>query len=406
MAGRESLRSIHILHHSISPFAAQIPEGDALHYNTGIPMLFARAIRAALPELEVEVWRPERTLPKAHTWQDGDGVVHRVFPSQYVRYKVEVSTGLLRAVKEASRKRDAYFWVHGIYNLHAYLLAPVLRDSPTIAQSHGGFPVRTMFSISRHRWLRYLYLPLHPMERMTLPQYSQLFALSTEEKRYMLRRLSIPENRISVSPTGIDFDRFSPGDRTLARGICRLDEDARYVLFVGRLSQEKGIRYLIDAFASVSARYSNARLLILGIGPLREQLEAQSDKLGLRDRVQFVGYVPATELPDWYRAADVTVLPSLIEWFGKVAAESMACGTAVVMTEGGGATDVIREFECGLLTPLGNSAELARAVCLTLAGSANTNPNIERGRQAFDWSVKLAGAFELFQAMAEDKHAT
>ena len=89
-------------------------------------MLFARAIRAAFPEIQAEVWRPERTPSEPYTWVDGDGVVHRVFPSRHIRHKVEVSTDLLRAVKEATQGEESRFWVHGIYNLHAFLLAPLL----------------------------------------------------------------------------------------------------------------------------------------------------------------------------------------------------------------------------------------------------------------------------------------
>ena len=362
-------------------------------------MLFARAIREFAPDLQVEVWRPECTLREPYVWEDADGITHRVYPSHYLRYKVELSFSLLRAVRLERSSGSNYFWIHGIYNLQAYLLGKILQNSAAIAQSHGGFPIRTMFEISRHRWLRYLYLPLYPLERLFLPKYPQFFALGTQEKSYMLQHLAIPTDRIEMSPTGIYFDHFSPGDKFAARRNCGLKEDAQIILYVGRLSQEKGVRHLIEALSKMVAKFGRVQLLIVGGGPLESDLQQCADDLRLGDRVQFVGYVPAEALPDWYRAADVTVLPSLIDWFPKVAMESMACGTPVVITEGGGAIDIVREFECGLLVPLGDSVRLAESINAMLSGTVCTHPNVERGRGAFDWSVKLSKAFDLFESM-------
>jgi len=392
------MKIVQILHHSISPFIELLPGMDALHYNSGWPMLFARAIRAHDPGIEAECWRPERTLRRPYVWKDDENVVHRVFPSLYARYGYELSPSMLRAARLAVRSPGTCFIVHGSYNPLAYLLGPILARAPAILQSHGGFPAPVQFRINRHRWLRWVYLFLAPWERRALPRYPHIFAISSEERGY-LERL-VPGSRVSFSPVGMDFDLFSPGERPSARRACGIPEDARVVLYVGRLSVEKGIESLIEAFDAVARSVGNARLFIVGTGPLERALRSRVDRPGLRDRVSFAGFVPNAELPKWYRAADVTVMPSDLEWFGAVGAESMACGTPLVTTQAGGAVDIVREFECGVLVPPRDAARLAEGILAVLSGSVNTTPNIGRARASFSWPHKLAHALSLFEAMA------
>ena len=388
------IKSVHILHHSISPFAGQYPEGDPLHYNSGIPMLFGRAIRQRYPEAQVEVWRPERTLASPQVWQDEDQITHRVYPSIYGRFNVELSMPLLRAVREtASAEPETLFWVHGIYNLHAYLLAGMLRHARVIAQSHGGFPARAMFHLSRHRWLRYAYLPLHLVERRALPRYRALFALSEEEERYLLDWLRIAPDAVRVSPTGIDFDHFCPGDAEEARQRCGLPPDGAIVLYVGRLAPEKGLEQLLRAFELVHSVVPDARLVLVGTGPAQGALQGLAEELGVASRAIFAGYVPPDHLPDWYRAASVTVIPSLIEWFGKVAPESLGCGTPIVITAGGAAREIVDVFQCGRLVSPGDHYGLADAICTTLHEPGACLPDIHRGREAYGWDAKLRLAF-------------
>lgn len=363
-------------------------------------MLFGRAIRSKYPDIEVEIWRPECVQREGvYTWQDEYDITHKIFPSYYIRFNMELSISMLSTVRSLPNDGQTYVWVHGIYNLHAYLLAYVLRSMPVIAQSHGGYPARALFSISRHRWLRTVYLPLHLIERTTLPFFPHFFAISKEEKKYLQAYLLVSQQRISFSPTGIDFDYFSPGDQEKSRRICNLYNNTKTVLYVGRLAAEKGIEYLIDAFPKVVKRFEQVRLIIIGSGPLQPKLQAQVVENNLGQYTRFVGYATPDEMPDWYRAADLVVVPSLNEWFGKVVAEAMACGTPVVVTKAGGAIDIVEEFECGLLVSPRSSESLARAIETSLADSVRPAPNIGRARRAFDWSAKLSYAFELFKAM-------
>lgn len=393
------MRIINILHHSISPFAGQYPESDPLHYNSGFPMKYARAIRVRHPDAELECWRPERTARNVYDWHDDDNrIAHRVFPSVYGRWNLEYSRPMAQAVRKEVARGDAWFILHGNYNLHAYTLASMLSPAPAILQSHGGFPATELYRRSRHRWLRSIFLTYAPIERSTLPKYRHIFAISTEERAYLTKLC--PNSTVHFSPTGIDFDLFSPGEQSSARAACGLAAGDRILLYVGRLSAEKGLTYLLDAMPSaVKAFGAGIRLIIIGSGPLRDALIAQAQHLKITQSVQFLGSVSNEELPQWYRAADVTVMPSLLEWFGAVAVESMACGTPIIGTAAGGLVDIVSEFQSGVLVPPRSTQALAEALLEALSGHPLPAPNIERGRAAFDWSVKIARMMDIWSGM-------
>ena len=154
-----------------------------------------------------------------------------------------------------------------------------------------------------------------------------------------------PEPQVRMIPPGYDDNRFFPvSAATREASRQRLGFKGQVVLAIGRLATNKGYDLLIDAFTLVAARLPDATLhLAVGGAEMnaREQkllaeLKAQAEALGLRDRVQFGGYVADADLADYYRAADVFVLSSRYEPFGMTAIEAMACGTPTVVTIHGG----------------------------------------------------------------------
>lgn len=361
-------------------------------------MLFGRAILKHYAGYEVEVWRPEHTLKqREYVWRDDMNMVHRIFRSKRLRYKAEYSPYLLKALQNISGAEDTVIWIHGIYNLQAYWIANRPFSTPTIGQSHGGYPAQALYKISDHRFKKYAYLPLELIERRRLGKYPHLFAISSEEKSLLEGNYQIDKDNISMSPTGIDFNIFYPGDKDKARKLTGLPDEQLAVVYVGRLSSEKGLGFLINSFSIVAAELNSAHLYLVGGGPLKTALERLVAEAGLGAHVHFVGYVDYEAVPDWYRSADVVVMPSLNEWFGKVAAEAMACGTPVVATRAGGVVDIVREFESGQLVPPRDSDALADAVLVSLKEKAVRRPNIERGRSAFSWATKLRHAFDVFQ---------
>lgn len=149
----------------------------------------------------------------------------------------------------------------------------------------------------------------------------------------------IDPGRVSVIYRGVDGTRFAPGDRAAARARLGLPAGRRELLWVGHMVPVKSIDVLLDGCAA-AARRVDFHLTLIGDGPLRRALEARCRAVGISDRVSFRGYVAHDELPDWYRAADLTVLSSSSEGVPNALLESIACGTPFVASNVGGVPEI------------------------------------------------------------------
>jgi len=217
--------------------------------------------------------------------------------------------------------------------------------------------------------------------------------------------------RCAAVPNGVDLERFEPGEAPDA------GEREPEILFVGRLSPEKGVHVLLEAFARVARRHPRARLTLLGtpravpyeyvVGldrdPLVQDLarfyRGEGDyQAALRaripaeiaERVAFVPELPQAELVDAYRRAAVFAFPSAWhEPFGLPLVEAMACGTPVVATRGGGIPEIVEDGRSGVLVERGDAAGLAEALDRLLAAPEERRRLAEAGlrrvRERFSW---------------------
>ena len=175
-------------------------------------------------------------------------------------------------------------------------------------------------------------------------------------------------HKCRIVPLGIDRDRFLSADARSAEALRRRHGDGAMILFVGVLRYYKGVDYLLDAMTKVEAR-----LLIVGEGPMGSAWRAQAQALGLGNKVTFVGRVPDEELPLYYRAADLFALPACerSEAFGLVMVEAMTSGIPVISTEiGTGTSYVNRHQESGLVVPPRDPEALADAINTILSDAA------------------------------------
>jgi len=156
---------------------------------------------------------------------------------------------------------------------------------------------------------------------------------------------------IEVVPTGVDLDRFRPGDRPTVRQALGLPQDAPLLVYVGRLDPEKNLPFLLDAFASVAARHPTVELLLVGRGTQENGLRHHAGRLGIASRVRFAGGIPPSDVARRYQAGDLFVFASTTETQGLAVLEAMATGLPVVAVRAIGVEEAVVDGVSGLLVP-------------------------------------------------------
>jgi glycosyltransferase involved in cell wall biosynthesis len=234
---------------------------------------------------------------------------------------------------------------------------------------------------------------VRPALRWTLRHADALTAI-TEDCRQHALRAGAPAERIRLVFNGTDLRRFSPEENG-SRGDMQFGP---HMIFACRqLFPRKGIRFLLEAAAQLKPRFPDLKVVLAGDGFERPQLARLAGDLGIAQDVTFLGWVPNTDLPPYYRAAAVSVIPSLEEGFGIPAAEAMGCEVAVVASDAGGLPEVVEDGVTGLVVPRGDSGALAKAIGTLLQDPERRRVMGQAGRlralRLFDWD-RSAEQFE------------
>ncbi|HET7339684.1 MAG TPA: glycosyltransferase [Candidatus Dormibacteraeota bacterium] len=242
-------------------------------------------------------------------------------------------------------------------------------------------------------------------------QADLLIASTDDERADLVRLYGAQSDRVAVVPPGVDLTMFQPIGRDEARRKIGYGA-GRLLLFVGRLERLKGVEVAIRALALLRDRaHDDVRLLILGEDARDEEdsekqrLKTIASQLGVRDRVDFLGSVAHHELPFFYSAADVCVMPSYSESFGLVGLEAQACGTPVVGSGVTGLRSVVRDDVSGYLLDSHDPAMYAERI-----GRLLDNPELARqmgrsGRllaQRFSWTRTADRLQSLFDRVMEE----
>jgi len=187
----------------------------------------------------------------------------------------------------------------------------------------------------------------------------KLIAISKYTAQSYISEFHVPPDKIEIIPNAVDTNKFHPAvDGYEVRKKLNLEERDRVVLFVGRLDYNKGIEYLLRSFSRINEEGTEARLVIVGEGALKKYI----CKYPLKNSIIPVGHVSEEDLPKFYAASNLVVLPSLMEGFGITLLEAMASGKPCVATRAGGVEDVVINGETGLLVPPADSYSLCHAI--------------------------------------------
>jgi glycosyltransferase involved in cell wall biosynthesis len=234
------------------------------------------------------------------------------------------------------------------------------------------------------------------MERALARDVDRVIATSTDEVTELLR-LGALRRRITVVPSGVDVEQFSPDGPTAER------TDRPRVLCIGRLVPRKGFDTVIRALAAVP----DAELVIAGGSaelagdPEANRLLRLAERFGVADRVRLVGAVPRPDMPALLRSADVVVCTPWYEPFGIVPLEAMACGVPVIASAVGGFLDTVVDGATGTLVPPRRPDRLASAIRKLLAEpfwrEAYGTAGVDRARSRYSWDRIAAGTLAVYE---------
>jgi glycosyltransferase involved in cell wall biosynthesis len=313
------------------------------------------ALARGLAELGTEVHVVTRPAPGRPAREEVDGVtVHRTGIARggpaatiaYVALAARVVAGLAGRVSV----------------LHAHqLLSPAsvalvesgLRGTPFVVTAHASGAVGDVASLARQGALGRARL-------LALRQLAGAFVAVSGPIRDELAGAGIPDALIHRIPNGVDTRRFTPPTAPERRRLRRALglPPSGIALYTGRLSREKGVDLLLDAWARSRIGGPRATLVVVGDGPERAALERRARQLGIAGDVRFVG--EAEDVASWLRAADAFALPSREEGLSLSLLEAMACGLPIVATDVGGTAEAAGPG--ALLAPAGDVAALGRAL--------------------------------------------
>jgi glycosyltransferase involved in cell wall biosynthesis len=205
--------------------------------------------------------------------------------------------------------------------------------------------------------------------------------VSKANLRYLVDAKGLPENKMTVVYSGSDLRRYDPDHPypTALKRSLGFDDDDPVLVVVARLEPQKGHRVLLAAMRSVLERHPRLRVVCVGDGAVRQELEQQAAELGLNDSVRFVGY--QSNPADWYAMAKFTVLPSFFEGLPLTCIESLASGRTMVATAVDGTPEIIVDGKTGLTVPPGDPARLAEAICRLLESAELCGQFARAGRE-------------------------
>ena len=255
-----------------------------------------------------------------------------------------------------------------IVHTHEFFSGTLGRIAALLAQTS----VKILMLHNKDRWKGSIHIIV---DRILANWTDKIVANSISVKEFTIQCTGLNPNNFEVVYNGIDLTRFNPFliSRKTIRSELGIKNSTPTLVIVGRLTTQKGHRYLINALPTVLEKYPELRLFVVGDDSpfdtsTKEEIFKLVNTMGLTENVIFLG--ERKDVPDILYAADIFVLPSLWEGFGLVIAEAMAAGVPVIASKIDGIPEVVIDSVTGILVPPKNPEAIANAILYLL-----NNPN-------------------------------
>lgn len=220
-----------------------------------------------------------------------------------------------------------------------------------------------------------------PIQKTIMKNASLIMAVSENLKKLALKYLG--EFDIKIVPNGIDLDVFYPKDE--------IAEEPIKFLFVGRLTNQKGLLFLISALTQLTKNANKFQMIITGDGPLKVEIQRIIEECGLNNFIQLTGWIAKEKMPDLYRKCDVLVFPSIEEGTPNVLLEALASGLPCIATSIPGCLEFIKDGYNGFLVEPKNSEQLASAMKRTIENPEliyEMGKNARKSVESMDWGKR------------------
>lgn len=288
------------------------------------------------------------------------------------------------------------------FALYTLPVLDIFRDHPFVVHFHGPWAEESAMEGESEIKTRLK----AQIERLVYSQGDRFIVLSPAFRNVLSSRYGIDEDRIHIVPGGVDVKAYDTGySRVEARKYLGWPTDRPIILSVRRLVSRVGLEGLIDSMRRVRRAVPDVLLMIAGKGPLRSKLELMIDDYNLSSNVRLLGFVPETDLATTYRAADLSVMPTMaLEGFGLSAVESLAAGTPVIATPVGGIPSILHNLSPDLLFEDTDPRVFPPQLIAALTGSLNL-PDARTcqsyAAEHFDWPVIARQTQVVYQAAAD-----
>ena len=238
------------------------------------------------------------------------------------------------------------------------------------------------------------------IEKIALGHVDYCISVSEDTKQYYVSKYPRLKDKIAIIPSGIDLDKFKPMDELVLREKYGFNQYDKIVIYIGRLEIEKNISFLVKAFAKVKKEKNNAKLVLVGDGRDKENLEKLIDQIRVRD-VIFMGKIEHDRIPEMINCADVCALCSLYEGSPATVKEALACGVPVVSTEIGDVKKWIirdtvgrfvdgneKKFADALIEMMEKNREVVKMACREIAKEFDFDLTVRKTIEVFDKVMK------------------
>jgi glycosyltransferase involved in cell wall biosynthesis len=333
---------------------------------------YFRSLFEAMPDPLGVVIGPRDDAPASVTAVAGPG---SPLPRRLLLYR--------RAARAAEADADVIDAHFALYAAGPLLLGP-RRRLPVVFHFQGPWARESVAAGdgSRLRWaIR------HRLERRVLRRADAHVTLSRAFARLLLEEYGVSPWEVHVIGPGVELERFTPGPRAEARSRLGVGEDAFLAASIRRLVPRTGVDGLLDAWERVADSLpAGSVLLVVGDGPMREELTERAGRPPLAGRVRVMGRLSDEQLVEVYRAADVAVVPSVsVEGFGLVVLEAAACGTPSIVTDVGGLPEVAGGLDPSLVVPALDPAALAERLGAAARGALPDRRLTRSYAERFAW---------------------